>query len=68
MIIFVYLHIDNRVAHPGKLGELLNIMSSRFREADWRQRNRNARLSENPDSWDYTTLDSLEKEYEDLCG
>lgn len=43
---------------------LLNALRYRMEMAAWKLRNRRARPTEDPDTWDWDALDQLDRDYE----
>lgn len=43
---------------------LLNALRYRMEMAAWKARNRQARPTEDPDTWDWDALDALDREFE----
>lgn len=63
-IIHIRFHEDLSEGQPQPLGRLLNRLRYSMEMAAWRARNRAARPTEDPSTWDYNALDQLDREYE----
>ena len=56
----------DRVVIPVEFGRspLLSELRSRMESREWKIRNREARPTEDPDTWDWDALDALDREFE----
>lgn len=55
---------DLSIGQPPALGSLLNRLRCNMEMAAWRAKNRAARPTEDPDTWDWEELDRLNQAYE----
>lgn len=62
------LHIrfghDLEEGRPPLLGRLLNELRYRMEMRQWKEKNRAARPTLDPDTWDWDALESLDREFE----
>jgi hypothetical protein len=63
-VIHIRFSEDLSVGQPHPLGSLLNLLRYKMEMAQWRALNRAARPTEDPDTWDFKTLDRLDRAYE----
>ena len=63
-IIHIRFHEDLSEGQPRILGSLLNRLRYNMEMAAWRAKNRAARPTEDPSTWDFDELDRLDRAYE----
>lgn len=63
-VIHIRFHEDLSEGQPRPLGSLLNRLRYNMEMAVWRAKNRAARPTEDPSTWDCDALDRLDREYE----
>lgn len=63
-VLRVEFHRDLSDIYPGELGRLMNRLRYNMEMSVWLRKNREARPTEDPDTWDFNALDRLDREYE----
>jgi len=63
-VLRVHFHQDLSDIYPGELGRLMNRLRYSMEMSVWLRKNREARPTEDPDTWDFHALDRLDREYE----
>lgn len=63
-VIHIRFSEDLSEGRSRELGSLLNRLRYNMEMAAWRARNRAARPSEDPDTWDWDELERLDRAYE----
>jgi len=63
-VIHIRFHEDLSEGQPRELGRLLNRLRYSMEMARWKAKNRAARPTEDPSTWDWEALDGLDREYE----
>jgi len=63
-VIHIRFHEDLAQDRSPELGRLLNRMRYNMEMEVWLRKNREARPTEDPDTWDWEALDRLDRQYE----
>lgn len=63
-VIHIRFHEDLAQDQSPELGRLLNRMRYNMEMEVWLRKNREARPTEDPDTWDWEALDRLDRQYE----